>query len=75
MDIVNDPNNYEIAEHRLNSMCTESSNLLQAFSNKMERAKKLHCCVLMMGMFHMLMTYTQILLKRFDDAGLQDAHI
>ena len=28
-----------------------------------------------MGMFHMLMTYTQILLKRFDDAGLQDAHI
>ena len=32
-------------------------------------------CVLMMGMFHLLMMYMSILSKRFADAGLRDALI
>ena len=31
------------------------------------------CCVLMMGIFHLLMVHMSILNKRFGNAGLRDA--
>ena len=36
---------------------------------------KFRCCVLMMGVLHLLMVYMSILNKRFSDAGLKDALI
>lgn len=42
---------------------------------KWKEPEKFKNCVLMMGMFHMLMTYMHILSKRFADAGLKDALI
>ena len=37
------------------------------------KPEKFKCCVLMMGIFHLLMVYMSILNKRFGDAGLRDA--
>ena len=40
---------------------------------KWREPEKFKCCVLMMGIFHLLMVYMSILNKRFGDAGLRDA--
>ena len=37
--------------------------------------EKIQNCVLMMGLFHMLMMFMHILNKRFADAGLRDVLI
>ena len=42
---------------------------------KWKEPKKFENCVLMMGIFHLLMVYMGILKKRFGDAGLRDALI
>lgn len=42
---------------------------------KWKEPEKFRKCVLMMGMFHMIMTYMHILSKRFADGGLKDALI
>lgn len=42
---------------------------------KWREPEKFRNCVLMMGMFHMIMTYMHILSKRFADGGLKDALI
>ena len=42
---------------------------------KWKEPAKFKNCVLMMGMFHMVMTYMHILSKRFSGAGLKDALI
>ena len=40
---------------------------------KRREPEKFKCCVLMMGIFHLLMVYMSILNKRFGDPGLRDA--
>ena len=40
---------------------------------KWREPEKFTSCVLMMGIFHLLMVYMSILNKRFGDAGLRDA--
>lgn len=40
---------------------------------KWREPEKFKNCVLMMGIFHLLMVYMSILNKRFGDAGLRDA--
>ena len=42
---------------------------------KWKEAEKFQNCVLMLGIFHLLMMYMGILNKRFSDAGLKDALI
>ena len=42
---------------------------------KWKEEEKFRCCVLMMGMFHMLMMFMHILSKRFADAGVLDVLI
>ena len=42
---------------------------------KWREPAKFSNCVLMMGMFHMIMTYMHVLYKRFGSAGLKDALI
>ena len=40
---------------------------------KWRKPEKIKCCVLMMGIFHLLMVYMTILNKQFGDVGLGDA--
>ena len=42
---------------------------------KWKEAENFQNCVLMLGIFHLLMMYMGILNKRFSDAGLKDALI
>ena len=66
---------HRVATISLHCLCVRSSNLLQSSGNKMEGEKKFQNCVLMMGLFHMLMMFMHILSKRFADAGLRDVLI
>lgn len=47
----------------------------KAIEIKWKERGKFDSCVLMMGMFHMLMMFMHILSKRFSDAGLRDVLI
>lgn len=47
----------------------------KAVEIKWKEPAKFQSCVIMMGMFHMLMVYMHILSKRFSDAGLRDVLI
>ena len=47
----------------------------KAYEIKWKEAEKFQNCVLMLGIFHLLMMYMGILNKRFSDAGLKDALI
>ena len=47
----------------------------KAIEIKWKEQEKFSSCVLMMGMFHMLMMYMHILSKRFSDAGVHDVLI
>ena len=47
----------------------------KAIEIKWKEPEKFRCCVVMMGMFHLLMVYMAILHKRFADAGLKDTII
>ena len=45
----------------------------KAYEIKWREPGKFKCCVLMIGIFHLLMVYMSILNKQFGDAGLRDA--
>ena len=47
----------------------------KAIEIKWKEQEKFSSCVLMMGMFHMLIMYMHILSKRFSDAGVRDVLI
>ena len=47
----------------------------KAIKLRWKEQEKFSSCVLMMGMFHMLMMYMHILSKRFSDAGVRDVLI
>ena len=47
----------------------------KAIELRWKEQEKFSSCVLMMGMFHMLMMYMHILSKRFSDAGVHDVLI
>ena len=47
----------------------------KAIKLRWKEQEKFSSCVLMMGMFHMLMMYMHILSKRFSDAGVHDVLI
>ena len=48
---------------------------LKAIKIKWKEKQKFNGCVLMMGMFHMLMMFMHIISKRFSAAGLPDVQI
>ena len=54
-------------------MCLHQAIYGKAYEIKWREPAKFKFCVLMMGIFHLLMVYMSILNKQFGDVGLKDA--